>query len=86
MEPKDSIRKSKISEKKNNIMINNNFNNYKNQSSTIIINNNMNVNTFINSSNYDNDNVISAFLRLTNLNEKYRINPPVININLGNNS
>ena len=86
MEPKDSIRKSKINKKKNNIMINTNFNNYKNQSSTIIINNNMNVNTFINSSNYDNDNVISAFLRLTNLNEKYRINPPVININLGNNS
>ena len=86
-EPKDSKRKNKIKEMKNNVIINKNFNDYKNQQNTIIINNNLNINTFINNNtNYNkNDNVVSEFLRLTSLNEKYRINPPVINITLSNN-
>ena len=86
-EPKDSKRKSKIEEMKNNVIINKNFNEYKNQQNTIIINNNLNINTFINNNtNYNkNDNVVSEFLRLTSLNEKYRMNPPVINITLSNN-
>ena len=68
--PKDSIRK----------------NNYRNKiQNKIIINNNMHINTFINNSNnFHNENVVSELLKLTNYNECYTMNPPIINITLNN--
>ena len=83
LEPKDSSRRKNC----NNNLTKNNIINNNNHPNTIIINNNMHINTFINNNtNFHNNNVVSEILRLTNLNESYKMNPPIINITLNNHS
>ena len=82
-EPQDNKKKNTI--KNISHIINDDYFNKNNQPNTIIINNNMQINNYINNNAiYNTNNVVSDFFYLSNFEEKYKINTPIINITLNN--